>query len=696
MKCLCNICCFVLAIASAMAQPLHEQALEAGQNYEFDKAKRLYKQALSEAKEVENEELIYMIYERLQECHTSLFQIDSSLLTMKAASRFAQHHGNHEKYLDYQMVQAEIRNMQGQRTKAFQIFLDVSNDVMANSYHRIRANLRLSSIYTFRSDSSKAFYYIEAAQKEALETEDLKIIGSIYESYASIEREFGSSFRAIELYQKAIPYFQSPQKSFRLTAIYRKISYIFQNLGNWDKAVEFCQLALEVAIKSGSEINVAHAQSLLGELLLEKKDYKNSKKHFIDALNCLLQKNKRDKTSVAYSHLSAIETLSGHQAEAFNYLQLSKSKLNHNTGLNTRFLYYLRKMEYLLEFEKGSDKMRAVLDSCIMIADQSDSENNKQHALKAQVEYFKKIEDFESALVAREEHNKLTLKIRKKNQSQMVHDLEAKYKNVELDKAVSELNSINLLNETKLNQQKLIIYSVLGALILFALFGYFVYRLYKKVNLQNETIEKALAEKELLLKEIHHRVKNNLQVISSLLSLQSGYISDDKAVQALKHGQDRVQSMALIHQDLYQTDNLNGVNTQRYFEKLVENLYDSYRVDEGDINMTLDVDPIMLDVDSMIPLGLVVNELVSNVLKHAFNGQSDAEVNLSLKEIDDTLILHIQDNGVGLKDINELSGDTFGFQMIKAFTNKLKASMKVNHEEGFGVQMLIKNYAKTS
>jgi len=121
------------------------------------------------------------------------------------------------------------------------------------------------------------------------------------------------------------------------------------------------------------------------------------------------------------------------------------------------------------------------------------------------------------------------------------------------------------------------------------------------------------------LKEIHHHIKNNLQFISALLGLQTDHVSDQVALDALQDGQDRVQSMPLIHPDLYQRDDLASVNVQEYFVKLIEGLFDSYNIHPDDITLHLEVVNLDLDVDTVVPIGLIVNELVSNCLQYAFS-----------------------------------------------------------------------------
>jgi two-component sensor histidine kinase len=134
-----------------------------------------------------------------------------------------------------------------------------------------------------------------------------------------------------------------------------------------------------------------------------------------------------------------------------------------------------------------------------------------------------------------------------------------------------------------------------------------------------EQIAASLKEKEVLLKEIHHRVKNNLQIISSLLSLQSGYVEDKNTIEILKQCENRIASMALIHEHLYQSQDLARIDFADYVKTLTANLFSSYGIHSGDISLLVDVDNISLSIDAAIPCGLIINELVSNSLQHAFH-----------------------------------------------------------------------------
>lgn len=255
----------------------------------------------------------------------------------------------------------------------------------------------------------------------------------------------------------------------------------------------------------------------------------------------------------------------------------------------------------------------------------------------------------------------------------------------------------NEFQEKSLKNQRIGL--ALAALTLLIL-SWLVYRLFQKNKLiasQKEDIEKAFQEKDTLLREIHHRVKNNLQVISSLLSLQGRHSKNPQVVDAIRKGKDRVRSMSLIHQNLYQRENLTGVAIDDYLGKLFKNLFDSYNIEPGRISLTTEIEKLNLDIETVIPIGLVVNELVSNSLKYAFPGERIGQIEIRLQEIDDVLELIVKDNGVGMSDrIKDQGEQGFGYKLINTFKSKLKADLEVTSDDGTEVRLLIHKYDKVA
>jgi PAS domain S-box-containing protein len=205
-----------------------------------------------------------------------------------------------------------------------------------------------------------------------------------------------------------------------------------------------------------------------------------------------------------------------------------------------------------------------------------------------------------------------------------------------------------------------------------------------------EKIKASLQEKEILLKEIHHRVKNNLQVISSLLNLQAYNSSDPQLLKILREGQNRIRSMALVHEKLYQSKDLSRIDFAEYIRNLAVHLFHSYQVDPGRVQLKQDIEGIFLDINTGIPCGLIMNELISNSLKHAFPGGRSGNVYLELKRQDDRrLCLVVRDDGIGLpEDLDIQKTKTLGMQIVTLLAYQIDGTIELSRKPGTEFRIL--------
>ena len=196
-------------------------------------------------------------------------------------------------------------------------------------------------------------------------------------------------------------------------------------------------------------------------------------------------------------------------------------------------------------------------------------------------------------------------------------------------------------------------------------------------------IKKSLEEKEILLKEIHHRVKNNLQIISSLLALQTNYVDNDETKNVLYESQNRIKSMAIVHEMLYQSNDLVTINFSKYIESLVNDLFYSYGV-KSNIKIILDAEPVLLNIETAIPCGLIIIELVSNSLKYAFPDDMPGKIIVTLYSNDNTFELIISDNGTGLPESIDFKNvnSSLGLQLVNLLVKQLDGSIKLDKTEG--------------
>lgn len=205
-------------------------------------------------------------------------------------------------------------------------------------------------------------------------------------------------------------------------------------------------------------------------------------------------------------------------------------------------------------------------------------------------------------------------------------------------------------------------------------------------------IKKSLAEKETLLKEIHHRVKNNLMIISSLLNLQSRQIKDKASKDIFKESQNRARSMALIHERLYQSTDLKRIDFGYYIGSLSKELFHTYAGDLGRIELKINVDDIFLDINTAIPLGLIVNELITNSLKHAFPEGKMGEINIDFHPQDDHYEFSVKDNGIGFpKDLDFHNTNSLGMQMVTSLTDQIDGEIELNRSGGTEFKITFKD-----
>jgi two-component sensor histidine kinase/FixJ family two-component response regulator len=208
----------------------------------------------------------------------------------------------------------------------------------------------------------------------------------------------------------------------------------------------------------------------------------------------------------------------------------------------------------------------------------------------------------------------------------------------------------------------------------------------ERKQLEEET-RHALIEKEALLKEIHHRVKNNMQVISSLLSLQASYITNQHALRMFEESQQRVQAMSLIHEKLYQTQDLSRIDFAEYINDLATNIFGAYRVNTDALTFKVNAEQIFMDIHSAIPCGLIVNELVTNSIKHAFPNSKQGEVYIDFcKEGNGkqtNYILTVRDNGIGLPENLDIDkAESFGLRLVNILVGQLDGNLEVRNDGG--------------
>ncbi|RYD91392.1 MAG: histidine kinase, partial [Sphingobacteriales bacterium] len=279
-------------------------------------------------------------------------------------------------------------------------------------------------------------------------------------------------------------------------------------------------------------------------------------------------------------------------------------------------------------------------------------------------------------------------------------DLQLEYETEKKDKNIKLLKQHGQLQETRLNNEIIMRYVFIASLIVLFLILGLLYGRYcikqknnrileakqEEINRQNVVLRRLVDEKEWLLKEIHHRVKNNLQIVISLLNTQSAYLENEDALMAIQNSQHRMHAMSLIHQRLYQSDNLASIDMSWYIYELVNYLKESFDLDRK-ISYKLDTERVELDVAQAVPLGLILNEAISNAIKYAFNNRPKGQVTVSLKSTGgEGYQLTIADDGIGVPDgFEHQERESLGMNLMMGLTNQLDGTFTLQNNNGLAV-----------
>jgi two-component sensor histidine kinase len=323
--------------------------------------------------------------------------------------------------------------------------------------------------------------------------------------------------------------------------------------------------------------------------------------------------------------------------------------------------------------------------------------------------------NYQSAIIHLRKTWKLNESIYKRTQWEQISQLRVKYETEQKDQDL-QLKEQNIqllikkgqLQQTSLAKERTTRNAIIGGAVMLVLLlglGYNRYRLkqrsniqltaqQKEINRQNHSLQdlinsqnKLLKEKEWLLKEIHHRVKNNLQFIISLLNMQSAYLDNDAAIAAIRESQSRMYAMSLIHQKLYHSDEISFIDMVNYIHEMVNYLSDSL-IREGNVHFDLQLDDIELEAVQAAPVGLILNEAITNAIKYAFPGNRDGIITIKLRYTDTgEILLSISDNGTGLPTDVKKEG-SLGMKLITTLSEQLEAKLCISNDNGLHISML--------
>ena len=486
---------------------------------------------------------------------------------------------------------------------------------------------------------------------------------------------------ALQMAFSSIEIWEELGNDVRLGKTYSQVSDIYWYMSRFGDGINYGNRAVDVLKPLGPSTDLAFAYQMLSDCYLQMPDYTNALENIEVAIDMQEQLGSTPfELTSAINARANVNKFMGRYEEAINdyesNLKIHKEK---QYDLGIRVAEANLGHVYLLtgQYEKAIPFKLSSLEYQMKTNDNKQMPENVKHL----AESYAGIGDFSTAYEYMIMLDSLTWLDHEQSLNDQISELSIRY---ETDKKEQAINSLN--ERVKLQNLSM---GLGGLLLLISVMGVLFFR---KLNGQLKTKNK---QNEVLLKEIHHRVKNNLQILSSLLSLQADHLVDNSAIDAITEGKNRVESMGLIHQRLYSNDDITTVNMSSYVEELSRHLEESYSSDQRRITIIEKINYGDMDVDFAIPLGLIINELVTNSIKYAFSKTSEGELNIALNEKDDKLVLIVADNGTSVtKSIDPKISTSFGTKLINSLCRKLKGDVVINNANGYSSTITFNRYKK--
>lgn len=591
-------------------------------------------------------------------------------------------------------------------------------DILEENYKKFKVDsiqyeaLNDMAYYWHTRDLTKAMKLSKEGIKLALKKDDSIWTGKFQATYGAILLRMEQLDIAYTVLENAKNKVSERDKAFILT----QLGYVFERKGQLDKAADYALESLKIGEKLNDSKIKAIAYSDLSNLFWKHSKFEKGLEYGLKSLQFFEERGIND-----LDYDFTLYVVGNNYLELKNYKE-ALNYFNHSIAIGERYGFYNNLSDvyislvdlyaYLDEFEKAEEasekalrysgllnnnfmimrtwlsigKLQVLqgkyitaiksLNKCIEVATVDFGDNYYLSiAYESLGRAYAGNHNYKEAYLAFDAYDKLKNQVFTAESDQRISLLQTEFD-------VAQKESTIQVQETQLKKQKsrqILVSIIAGLLLLLLLVLFITFRNNRKKNrlLQNQN-----TEKEFLLKEIHHRVKNNLGIVSSLLSLQSAAIDDPKFKNVMEKSQNRIYSMSMIHQKLYQGKNLTTVEMKDYFIKLSQHIMDSYGKGNH-VALEFKMDEVNLDLDTAVPLGLIVNELITNSLKYAFPKNAKGKIKIDFQEIDENEFrLNIEDNGIGFGENQVQKGSGFGTQLIDLLVQQLEGKMNRANDRG--------------
>ncbi|SFC02564.1 tetratricopeptide repeat-containing sensor histidine kinase [Spirosoma endophyticum] len=508
-----------------------------------------------------------------------------------------------------------------------------------------------------------------------------------------VELRNGNYDKAVGHFLQSLKLAEASRDTFGMMEANYSISWAHLDQHHYDLALRYLAIADRYNERlpfSNISLNIYNN---FGVVYREKKAFDKAKQYLQKGISLSNAPEYQGLNITLINNLASVYAKQGDKKKAITLQEeaLIRSREIHN---------YLRELQTLSGLAKtyGDDNPEKAIfyfKQAVLLARQKKAYKQEMRFLKEITSIYKSQGNYQEALLMKEREHSLADSFFYKDMSQHIEVLKSDYELSKSKARIKELSYLNTKNQLELEKTTILRNVTLaGFILLFVILGllYNQNRIKqqkaREIGEKNKSLELLVEEKEWLLKEIHHRVKNNLQIISSLLHSQGVYLKDQAAQSAIRESQNRVHAMALIHQKLYQSDRLSTVPMAEYIDEIVRYLINSFDAEET-VCAQLNVAPIDLDVIQAVLIGLIINEAVTNSLKYAFPQQTGTiSIQLTTGEKHEYL-LAIGDNGVGLPaDFNPGKSRTMGMSLIRGLSKQLGGELKITSQHGLKIRLL--------
>lgn len=555
--------------------------------------------------------------------------------------------------------------------------------------------------------SAKSFHY--EALKYANQIEDQSSKAEIFNHLGYIFKSEGNITKALEFYGKSLRIEESLNKIEELNYTYNNIGVIHFNMGDEEKALFYFSKSFKMQESLKDSLSMAHSLINFGSIFLKQKKYKEAEEKLRTSVKIMERLGEKRGLAVAQNYLGNVLLNVGQLDAALKFCNQSytlqketqNSKGIANVEKNMANIYLKKKQlttarvyaERSLVHAKKINNLEIIKEVSFILYSISKKEGKLVDALKHFESYINSKEQ-----IINDENKKKTYQLHlqyeydKKAIADSINFVKSKEKAISEFRTKEKLQKLENENLERKNFFQIIM--LLVSIVLLAgsiLFARFYVKKFREKNSLSLQLSESVKERDLLNKEIHHRVKNNLQIISSLLNLQKNEQIDEKLIQVLQQSQNRIQAMALIHEKLYQSGNLKDVKLGEYIETLLAYFASTYQFESSGISYSIDLPDIQIQTDQLIPIGLITNEIVLNSIKYAFVNRKDKKINIFGKIEDEFCQLVYQDNGVGLPDDWEIKSKTsLGMNLIHGLTKQIRGKSKVFSRDGTRIEIEFK------